>query len=361
MAKKTDYTILIVCEGSSTEPNYFQGIKEHIAKENIWIDNVEITISPKPPLDDKDLEEQPTSKHKSKRKKRQLRVVENEPTPIIEEKYKAAPVRYVREAQQGLKDGTFDEVWAVFDKDGHPKPKEAYELSEQEVEEKKVNIAFTSIAFEHWVLLHFGKNNTAFLKSECKEGTGKSKKAIGCGTGISGDCFGAKCVIGYIKTCQYLDYGKSMNLFPQLRDNTQLALENAAWLRYQQLNNTLPIWEQNPYTDIDFLVKRLLQIDENITWTSYNEPLELDGIITTFSIKNRILKIEIQNNQKSSFIINTSKVRLEGGEKKNLPFSFPSKIIKKTDFVEIDLKPFGNQDITLSFDVSSQNTIMINL
>ena len=91
MAKKTDYTILIVCEGSSTEPNYFQGIKEHIVKENLWIDNVEITISPKPPLDDKDLEEQPTSKHKSKRKKRQLRIVENEPTPIIEEKYKAAP------------------------------------------------------------------------------------------------------------------------------------------------------------------------------------------------------------------------------------------------------------------------------
>lgn len=318
MAKKTDYyTILIVCEGSSTEPNYFQGIKEHIVKENLWIDNVEITISPKPPLDDNDLEEQQTPKHKTKRKKRQLRNVENEPTPIIEEEYKAAPVRYVREAQQGLEDGTYDEVWAVFDKDGHPKPKEAYELSEQEVEGKKVNIAFTSISFEHWVLLHFEKNNTAFLKSECKEGTGKSKKAIGCGTGISGDCYGAKCVIGYIKTCQYLDYGKSMNLFPQLRDKTQFALENAAWLRHKQLNNTLPIWEQNPYTDIDFLVKRLLQIDKNITWTSYNQPLELDEISTAFSINNCILKIEIKNNQTHSFIVNTSKVKLEDENKED--------------------------------------------
>ena len=358
---KTKYTILIVCEGSTTEPNYFKGIAESISAKNLWIDDVEITISPKPPLDNEDLQEHGTPKHKTKRKKRQLRVVKNEPIPIIAKKYKAAPIRYVREAQQGLEDGTFDEVWAVFDKDGHPKPKEAYELATTLIEGKIVNIAFSSIAFEHWVLLHFEKNNTAFLKSECKAGTGKSKKPIGCGTGISGDCYGAKCVIGYLKTCQYLDYKKVMNIYASIKDKTQFALENAAWLRHQQINNILPIWKQNPYTDIDTLVKRLLQIDKNITWTSYNEPLELEKVVTTFSKNNDISRIEIQNNQNHSFILNRSKIRLKNQHNQSLYIDFESKVIAKTDFIEIDLKPFSNQKITLSFDVTLRNTVMINL
>lgn len=358
---KTGYTILIVCEGTNTEPNYFKGIREHIAKDNLWIDDVEITISPKPPLDDDDLKLQPTPKHKTKRKRRQLRTVKSEATPTIEDKYKAVPIRYVREAQQGLEDGTFDEVWAVFDKDGHPKPKEAYELATTVIAGKTVNIAFSSISFEHWVLLHFEKNNTVFLKSECKERTGENKKSIGCGTGVSNDCYGTKCVIGHIKTCLYLDYEKAMNIYAKIKTKTELALENAAWLRYQQINNSLPIWEQNPYTNIDILVKRLLQIDKSITWIGYNQPLELDEIIITFSNNDNILKIEIINNQEQRYILNTSKVKLEDDNKQHLAFTFQRKIIEKADFVEIDLKPLENEKIILSFDVSPQNTIMINL
>lgn len=363
MAKKTktDYTILIVCEGTNTEPNYFQGIQEHIAKDNLWIDDVEITISPKPPLDDDDLKPQPTPKHKTERKRRQLRPVKNEPTPTIEDKYKAVPIRYVREAQQGLEDGTFDEVWAVFDKDGHPKPEEAYELAKTVIEGKIVNIAFSSISFEHWILLHFEKNNTAFLKSECKDGTGENKKPIGCGTGVSNDCYGAKCVIGYLKTGQYLDYEKGMNIYAKIKSKTQLALENSAWLRFQQINNALPIWKQNPYTNIDVLVKRLLRIDKNITWTTYNQPLELDKIIVIFSKNENVLKVEVINNQQQRYILNPSKIRLKDENKKDLPFTFQRKIVEKTDFIEMDLKPFGDKKIILSFDVSAQNTIMINL
>jgi len=361
MANKTIYTILIVCEGTKSEPNYFKGIAEYIDNNDIWIDDVEITISPKPPLDDEDLTPQATPKHKTKRKKRQLRGVEKEPIPKIEDKYKAAPVRYVREAQQGLEDGTFDEVWAVFDKDGHPKPEEAYLLSEQKIEEKTVNIAFSSISFEHWILLHFEKNNTAFLKSECKEGTGRNKKPIGCGSGVVNDCYGAKCVIGYIKTCQYLDYEKRMNLYASIKDKTLFALENAAWLQHEQSNNSLPIWEQNPYTNIDILVKRLLQIDKKITWMSYNQLLEVENLIITFSKLSNILKLDIQITNNVRFVINEEKIRIRDKNQNNVLNNFQSKMIDGTGNIEIDLTKISGKELILSFDVSSQNALMISI
>ncbi|MGB0931640.1 MAG: RloB family protein, partial [Chitinophagales bacterium] len=255
MARKNKYdlSILIVCEGTNTEPTYFQEIWESILLEDLPFLDYNITISPKPKLDKQDISDVDDirfSRHKKKRegKKRKFRKLEKttiEDLPIIEDAYKAQPIRYVREAQKGLEDGTYDEVWAVFDKDGHPKHKKAFELAEKIIEGKTVNIAFSSIAFEHWVLLHFEANKTEFLKSECKE----KKKPLKCGTGLHpNDCYGSKCVIGYLRTLNYLpEYtkGAAMNIYPLIAKNTQNALENAAWLRHQTKDKK-PIYELNP-------------------------------------------------------------------------------------------------------------------
>ena len=40
----------------------------------------------------------------------------------------------------------YDEVWVFFDKDGHPKAKEAFEMARiTEIDGKKINIAFLHI------------------------------------------------------------------------------------------------------------------------------------------------------------------------------------------------------------------------
>ncbi len=229
-----------------------------------------------------------------------------ETLPNIEEPYKAVPVRYVREAQQGLEERIYDEVWAVFDKDGHPKHQEAFELAEQIIEGKKVNIAFSSIAFEQWLLLHFEKNKSAFYKSECKE----NKEPLLCGTSsFSKDCYGEKCVIGYLRIANYLpDYtkGRTSNVYALVKKMTLAALENAAWLRHQLKDDITktPVYELNPYTNVDVLVKRLLEIDEETIWTSLGEKLEVNGIELYFQKNDKnSIKVQFTNKSDRTFIL----------------------------------------------------------
>ncbi len=245
--------MLIVCEGEKTEPSYFNFLKPY--SKLAWEDtrSTSIDIKPKPNLEEEAV--QPTKK--TKRRKRQLKQSNKiQDTSKIESHYKAQPLRYVREAQQGLEDGVYAEVWAVFDKDVHPKHEEAFELAQQEIEGKTVNIAFSSIAFEHWFLLHFEKNQTPFLKSACRI----KQNYFNCGTGeFPEDCYGAKCLAGYLKINQYLpNYIKSgaTTNFKLLLQNQQIAFENAAWLRFKMPLNQ-PIYELNPYTTVDKLVKSL--------------------------------------------------------------------------------------------------------
>jgi len=260
--RNTKHTILIVCEGSNTEPNYFKGIREDVITNEIWTEGISIDIRPTPPLEEDDPSAPPTPKHKTKRKRRQLK---REPSTVsainIEDEYKAVPTRYIREAQKGLEDQTYNEVWAVFDKDYHPRHQEAFVLANEEVNGKKVNIAFSSISFEHWVLLHFEQNNTAFIKSECK---GANRKSIKCGSGEhNDDCSGKKCVSGYLKLKNYLpEYSKKsqIDLYNLLKDNTGNAIINARWLR-SKMSGT-EIYTLNPYCTVDFLVQHLLKIDD---------------------------------------------------------------------------------------------------
>jgi hypothetical protein len=60
-----------------------------------------------------------------------------------------------------------DEVWIVFDCDGHDKKPETF----QEARDAKINIAYSSICFETWILLHFEYTTSAY--SCCDELTAK--------------------------------------------------------------------------------------------------------------------------------------------------------------------------------------------
>jgi hypothetical protein len=196
MAKKhiARTSIFIACEGRNTEPLYFESIAEEIEDEG----NLVVTIYPD-------------------------RSHQNPKTEAL---------GLIREAQS--RGDEFDELWVVFDKNGYTKHAEAFALAEGNAHRKKVNIAFSSIAFEHWLLLHFEKCATPFAKSDCKDA---KEHTLYCGTNRhTEDCQGARCVAGYIRKKGFCsDYAKSSNFsfYFKYKEKTEIALKNAAWLRFK--------------------------------------------------------------------------------------------------------------------------------
>ena len=206
------WTIFIACEGTNSEPNYFKRIREEVEETN----SLAITVYPE-------------------------RDEENPQTVAL---------GLVREAQSRIND--FDEVWVVFDKNGYTKHEEAFELAGKVINEKRVNIAFSSISFEHWILLHFEKNDTAYEKSRhIDEQKFKSNETY------------------------FPEYHKKadIDIYPKIRNLTGNAIENASWLRFRQRAeiSKRPIFEINPYTDVDRLVRRLFGIQTTIVWIMLNE------------------------------------------------------------------------------------------
>ena len=197
--RKVRRRILILCEGAKTEPIYFGGIKS-----------------------DKTLENQLTG----------LRI------EIFDTKYNTA-LELVKEAAElkraALKEfNPYDSVWIVVDLDGYAKHPEAFRLAKR----NKIRMAFSSISFEYWFLLHFGKFNIEFERSRDLENYLREKE-------------------------YYRMYKKSHNHYEKLRDKTYRAIKNAKWLReeigFNPERGHVP-YNFNPFTNVDELVEYLLML-----------------------------------------------------------------------------------------------------
>jgi hypothetical protein len=278
---------LIVCEGESTEPSYFNKIRDILLDEKL---NVTINIKPR----QKEEVKQEEFMLRSGGKRRNLQKPEEViPECEIEEKFKAQPTRYVREAQMGLEDGSQDEVWAVFDKDGHARPQEAFELANNEINGKKVNIVFNSIAFEFWILLHFEYSTTAFQKSMCRI----EQDELMCGKNTHPeDCMGTKCACGRIVSEAYLKYEKdrksfNFNIF---HPNVTYAIQRAIKLRKSYNGTHSPIYELNPYTSTDRLVFKLLHLKQyDFLWFKFDELQKVENLHILLSGTNGIINFQI--------------------------------------------------------------------
>lgn len=291
-------TLLIVCEGECTEPNYFYDLQKLIEKKGL---DYRITILPKPPLKKYEEElEQVQVLRNNKRPRRALKVIPNEHLlpEMIPEEYKAQPIRYVWYAYDGL--DVHDEVWSVYDKDGHTHHAQARAFAaEKEIEGKKINIAYSSIAFELWYLLHFESIVEAFEKVHCRTG----EIPHYCGQGSEKDCKGEICITGYIKSKGY--FGPEENIkgfrFEPIADKTAFAISNAVDLRNTLLKSGKSILEGNPYTDVDRLVFKLLFLEEDYKWI---DPIYLGNhsISLSYSFDNEALKCTITNNSDNTFI-----------------------------------------------------------
>jgi RloB-like protein len=265
--------IFIACEGTQTEYWYFKAIKEILDEA----DDFALTIYP-----DKNDKEESSRKHVK--------------TDTIHTDHNSL----CKKAIEKLSNNFCDEAWLVFDKDGHA----GIENTFQEAQKQGINIAFSSISFEHWVLLHFEKNATSFVKSDCKD---SKKHYLYCGTNQhEADCQGTRCVAGHIRLKKYIaNYDKSGgNLYTQIGKRQSVAFENAAWLRWRQQDEIQKtggkIYTINPYSDVDILLKRLFKIEEHIIWGNLNETASFS--LFSLKVTGDAFKIHltIKNNGKSS-------------------------------------------------------------
>ena len=192
--------ILIVCEGSKTEPNYFGEIKSYyrIPTANIQILHSELGTSP-------------------------LQVVE-----YAERLFKKGDL------QRGIPKKAFDQVFAVFDRDDNTDfynaLDKAQSLNQKIKNDEKKLITFQAIpsipCFEFWLLLHYEDVTALFPRDE---------------------------VMRKLKT-HYPDYEKNaQDVWNHTKDKWELALNCATRLA----TTSSPHDNDKPYTAIGELVRTL--------------------------------------------------------------------------------------------------------
>jgi hypothetical protein len=305
--------IFIACEGTHTEYWYFKAIKELLDEG----DHFALTIYP----DKNDKEE-------SSRKQAKTDKTYTDHNSLCQK------------AIEKLSNNFCDEAWLVFDKDGHLGIDNTFE----EAQKAGVNIAFSSIAFEHWVLLHFEKNETSFVKSDCKDA---KKHYLYCGTGKhEADCQGTRCVAGHIRSKSYMaNYDKSGgNLYAQIGERQPIAFENAAWLRWRKQADIQAakgkIHTINPYLDVDVLLKHLFKIEDNIVWANLNETISFNHFLINVSGDTSNVRLTITNNGKSSEKLTADHFFLSDDNLQQLPLSMENFVlIPSRETVSFTLTP----------------------
>jgi hypothetical protein len=145
---------------------------------------------------------------------------------VVNTKYTAA--RELVKAAQKFREYKNDNLWVVFDKDGYTLHKEAFDLASK----YDVHIAFSSICFEYWILLHYEYTTKAF--SCCDQ------------------------LVAYLKSRHNIKYEKSdQTIYKKTKQMLETAKGRARQCRdYQRQANSedTAIYELNPYTNIDELI-----------------------------------------------------------------------------------------------------------
>jgi IS30 family transposase len=124
--------------------------------------------------------------------------------------------------QQAKRDkNPYELVWLFFDHDNQPNLANAF----TKIESYGFKTAYSAICIEHWFLLFFEDNRQAFRSSAD--------------------------VIRYLKQRYWPSYHKTkINHYDYLKNNLSIALERTKLIK-QQLDDSQPIYQRNPYFTID--------------------------------------------------------------------------------------------------------------
>lgn len=270
--------MVIVCEDTVMAPSYLRKIKDEVLRLGHWAD---IAIYPLPPSEIGTAKN--NNPNKSPRKLRAL--LAGEPGSDaqildIEEEHRAVPTRYVREGQKRIESEGHEEGWAVYDLDGHPAQEAARQLS---LTPPVIQIAFSSIAIEHWFLLHFVRDDTAYPKSE--------------------DVPINVHIPGYTKTTK-----GAVAVFQQTYSRLEIALENAGWLRSKYTGNPAPFHTYHPYVSTDLLMKSLFNIAEEISWAKPAIAFTICNLTITAERSGAAIKVTLTNHSGGAIVANQIKI-----------------------------------------------------
>jgi hypothetical protein len=140
----------------------------------------------------------------------------------------------VKEAKNCKKEFPDDIAWVVYDKDGYTKHPETFDMAKN----NNIKIAFSSISFEYWILIHYEYTSRPFEKSEN--------------------------IISYLNSNKYISYTKaSTDIYMKTKSLMNTALANAKNIKdYQAKGNSVgtPVYNFNPYTNIDELIEEIIEL-----------------------------------------------------------------------------------------------------
>lgn len=243
-----------------------------------------------------------------------------------------------RKKQAGI---PFDEIWIVIDNDKRydlferffsDDPKALFFENDEfiyydktnKVSEKdfyinwkeNINIAYSSIAFENWILLHFEKNKTTFENPQeiinyITQNFAEYDKGLGNERNNR---------INAYECLKSEPFSKNRRHEIEVVDKVSAAIENAVWLRFSINENNIELAKRNPYTNVDELARKFIdypkvifhklnqtfEINENQFFVSFSEERKIE---ITIKAKNRLV---INNeNFKEYFYIQTKNQTLK--------------------------------------------------
>lgn len=196
--RKVAQKILIACEGSKTEPIYFESIRNVLRLPTLKI----IVL-----------------RHQSKTDPRSI--IER----LIEER------QQMKDNQEWSKD---DNAWAVFDGDEHiEKSLDKWNSAISRANKQNINLAITNPCFELWYLIHFQDNLSQTTRDKIIKLLGKHIK----------------------------NYDKSMCLYPEpLKPLTETAIQRANKIAKQIEANELDEYSNPCCSGLSKLISSLLNL-----------------------------------------------------------------------------------------------------
>ena len=200
--KKPRKSILIVCEGSETEPNYFKFLR---GKDGF---NIATTVEIK------------------------IEIADSSPNRVISRAIQLRDERK-RDAKKSLVVSAYDEIWCVFDREAENEGS-TFISAIDKANQEKVDTAFSNPSFEFWLLLHFRFTTRLFRNSD--EVENELRKEIES------------------ELKQKYDKHIDEKLFKVLFARIKAAIANGEKIQEFHKNENV---NQNPFTNVHLLVNQL--------------------------------------------------------------------------------------------------------
>lgn len=310
-------SIYITCEGEKTENYFFQHLYDYLLDKGKCALSHKPEIHPSPLTSDK---VQPLVGEL--RKVRKGRVTNGSNTGHQTPDGYPQPLNWIMDAKEKL--NNHSEAWAVFDDDNKPARYEALqEVINCRQSGLNVNLAYSSLSFEFYMLQHFEYCYHKFNKTECKgtQETGLKGKYLECckNSAKQGSCDGDinhdACINGYARAHGYWMDSKNDQAFETI-GNLWRGVNNAYHVKWQSVRDfgTSSLHDQNPFLNTYRLVLRFMGIlslepDRDFTYSKANG----DIVVSHF-----FGRINVKNNRNSSIIVRFktfTTIHADSGEK----------------------------------------------